>query len=149
MIWTPPMDRIEAKTLLVDRGYATPCRVFTGTLNARGYGQISDRGERWLVHRYVYTQLVGPIPDGLVLDHLCRQHDCHEHTHLEAVTQRENLLRGAGPQLTSQRLGSVTRCTSGHDFTPENTYLRPNGTRACRACKRDRKRAARELARAS
>lgn len=149
MIWTPPMERIERLSTYEDRGYSSLCCVFTGTTNRHGYGQISDRGARWLVHRYVYTQLVGPIPAGMVIDHLCRVPACCNPAHLEVVTQAENIRRGDGPQITRERLSSVRSCVNGHDFDEANTYIKPDGNRACRRCKADRKRAARAAERAA
>jgi hypothetical protein len=81
------------------RVVATPngCWIFTGALNA-GYGRIHaghPGSQRLLyVHRVAYEQLVGPIPEGLDLDHLCRNRACCNPAHLEPVTRRENLLRG-------------------------------------------------------
>lgn len=97
---TPAIVRAERRLLEEDRGYATPCRIWPGARNGRrGYGVISvgsliDNTKRSrLVHRLMYEHYVGPVPDGLVLDHLCRQTDCCEVSHLEPVTQSENMLR--------------------------------------------------------
>lgn len=85
------------------------------------------------VHRVVYEALVGPIPDGMVIDHLCRQPSCVNPAHLEPVTRRENVLRGLTLPAANAR---KTHCKHGHEFTPENTYLFPTGTRGCRTCAR-------------
>jgi hypothetical protein len=82
-------------------------------------------------HRAAYELLVGPIPAGLTLDHLCRTTLCVNPEHLEPVTMRENALRGKGPTAVNAR---KTHCKRGHEFTPENTYVYPRGGRECRTC---------------
>ena len=107
----------------------------------RGYGriQVSGRGSpRVAVHRVVYKWLVGPIPDGLTLDHLCRVRACVNPGHLEPVTNRENILRGTSPVAAHAR---ATHCIRGHPFDEANTYRHPGGQRrACRICERERQR---------
>jgi hypothetical protein len=88
-----------------------------------GYGKYSGRQ----AHRVVYETLAGPVPDGLELDHLCRQKACVNPQHLEPVTHRENMRR---------RFADYSVCK--HAYTPENTYVMPSGTRDCRACIRRR-----------
>lgn len=110
-----------------------PCWLWTGALHERGYGRfgIGSRSsqEYFKAHRYAYELIVGAIPSGLQLDHLCRVRRCVNPSHLEPVTQTENIRRGLCGELK-------THCKRGHEFTPENTYLRPNGARVCRTCKR-------------
>lgn len=104
------------------------CLVWTGATNRHGYGVMP--GGR-LVHRYAWQLRHGPLPRSLDLDHLCRRPPCWLDEHLEAVTHRENIRRGAlGFELTG-------RCRAGlHDTTgPANVYVLPNGDRRCRACK--------------
>lgn len=108
------------------------CLVWTGSPDQYGYGKTSGpNGSSILAHRLAYTLLVGPIPDGLVIDHLCRNRLCVRVEHLEVVSRGENTLRGHQPHMLLHR---ANRCAQGHPFTPENTYLRPGGGRTCREC---------------
>lgn len=84
-----PLDRIMRKRELVGA-----CWSFGGALTRAGYGVVGVELRTVYVHRYVYERLVGPIPTGLVIDHLCRNRACFNPDHLEPVTQRENCLRG-------------------------------------------------------
>lgn len=108
------------------------CVVWTGCLDDDGYGWFSVDGKRMPAHRYAYERANGPIPEGLQLDHLCRTHPCVHVDHVEPVTQRENILRGESPYARKAR---QTQCKNGHEFNPENTYRRADGTRVCRRCR--------------
>lgn len=115
----------------------TGCWLWNGSIN-NGYGRVWLGGKApLLVHRVAYSVLVGPIPEGLTIDHLCRQPSCVNPAHLEPVTQRENLLRG---ETIAAHNARKTHCSRGHEFTPENTALRKdkNGClcRRCRQCER-------------
>jgi hypothetical protein len=117
------------------------CWLWTASLcKGTGYGQFREggRGSRMrTAHRVAYELLVGPVPAGLQLDHLCRVRRCVNPAHLEPVTNRENQLRGAG---FPARNAAKTHCAHGHEYTPENTYLHPStGHRRCRACARERR----------
>jgi hypothetical protein len=120
------------------------CLIYTGPFNNRGYGTISTTvngaSASASAHRVVYEALVGPIPTGLQLDHLCRTRACVNPAHLEPVTRRENILRGESPSAVHAR---KTHCIRGHEFTPENTHTRSDGSRSCRKCGARRKRLAR------
>lgn len=107
------------------------CWLWLGKKNRQGYGMANVSGpSTTTAHRDAYLHLVGPIPDDLELDHLCRNRACVNPAHLEVVTHRENSRRA------SHWWGTKTHCVNGHEFTPENTQNRPTGGRVCRACSR-------------
>ena len=114
------------------------CWVWTGATNDGGYGQLRTDGVTQYAHRLAYETFVGPIPDGLQIDHLCRTRLCVNPAHLEAVTQRENILRGVS---TSAQRARMTHCIAGHPLSGGNLYIRPDGKgRHCRICQRRRNR---------
>jgi HNH endonuclease len=119
-----------------------PCWIWQGAPKQEGYGTFYYEGRQQYAHRISYQWSVGPIPDGLQIDHLCRVHICVNPAHLEPVTNRENSLRGSGPRLTAERGRAVKKCKNGHEFTEENTYWsqRANGKwrRHCKQCWKDR-----------
>lgn len=89
-------------------------------------------------HRVAYELLVGSIPEGLCLDHLCRHPVCVNPAHLEPVTHRENVLRGNAPMAVN---AAKTHCPQGHEYDEENTYVGEGGShRYCRACRREEQR---------
>lgn len=138
----PPSAHERALSLVVYGDtpiYGDPCWVYTGYRNHKGYGWIraGSRGKA-SVHRVVYEALVGPIPDGLLLDHLCRVRSCCNPAHLEPVTQWENTRRGVSFSATN---AAKTRCPQGHEYDAVNTYVHVRTNRRhCRACQRDRDR---------
>ncbi len=112
------------------------------------YGHWLINGKHHLAHRFAYEALVGPIPPGHDLDHLCRVKACCNPAHLEPVTRSENLRRGVGPRLTRARQAAKTHCPQGHEYTPENTrQIRGKKGRLCRECGRQECRARRKAAR--
>lgn len=128
----PIEDRFWSKVVISDD--MGLCWEWTASRHPRGYGYIGERGKNYRAHRISYELVRGPIPAGLVIDHLCRNAGCVNPWHLEAVTQSENVRRGnAGVHF--RELGRAkTHCKHGHEFNEKNTKIRPNGTRACRAC---------------
>lgn len=109
------------------------CWEWTGAKNALGYGRVrSETGDGVYAHRAMFELVVGPIPAGLNLDHLCRNTRCVNPDHLEPVSQRENVLRGVGPFAQKAR---KTHCVRGHEFTAENTYMLDANRRNCRTCR--------------
>lgn len=100
------------------------------------YGCFRADGRNIRAHRYAYELLVGPIPEGLQLDHLCRNTLCVNPDHLEPVTARENNMRGFGVGAEHAR---KTHCHRGHPFSDENTRINPkDGRRICATCHRER-----------
>ncbi len=136
-----PLDvlawRALSQVVVTQRG----CWEFQGSRNKQGYGQLQS-GERTAAgnrrprqtHRIVYEFIRGPIPAGLVLDHVaCDNPPCCNPWHVKPVTHRENVLRGTAP---SARHARQTHCKRGHAFDERNTYHTKHGGRACRACAR-------------
>lgn len=111
------------------------CWEWVGAVGSGGYGHMRVEGKTPKAHRISYELNVGPIPEGLVLDHLCRNTLCVRPEHLEPVTQRVNVLRGGGVAAVAAR---KTHCLRGHEYTVENTLV-DNWGRHCRACKGTRR----------
>lgn len=129
-------ERFAAYTDVVPDG----CWTWMGYRVKGGYGAIprntqADRANHSsnLAHRISYELHVGPIPEGLTIDHLCGNPSCVRPDHLEPVTMAENIRRGKG--------ANKSHCTNGHEYTTENTYIMPSGFRDCRQCIYDRSRA--------
>jgi hypothetical protein len=109
------------------------CWFWTGNTDKNGYGRISIGAKARRAHRVAYEALVGPVPPGRQLDHLCRVPSCINPDHLEPVSPRENVMRGLTPAAAN---ASKTHCPKGHPYDEENTYRRSDGSRGCRECNR-------------
>lgn len=121
---------IAAKTAPTDRG----CWEWRGApLQTSGYCRVKMGGVSVMAHRAVYEALVGPIPAGLQLDHLCRNRRCVRPDHLEPVTASVNQRRGTSP---ASENANKTACARGHALSGSNLFVRKDGRRLCRACKR-------------
>lgn len=120
-------DRFWAKIKYTPEG----CWEFQSARDPEGYRTLSVGGRTRRAHRVAYELLVGPIPEGLTLDHLCRNTGCVNPDHLEPVTHRVNILRGRG--LAAQN-AAKTHCIHGHPLSIENTYVSARGQRQCRTC---------------
>lgn len=106
------------------------CWVWTACRSTNGYGKVGLNGKSCLAHRVAYEGLVGPIPAGTEIDHLCRNRLCVNPAHLEAVPHRVNIMRSEAPTAAN---AAKTHCKFGHPFDEANTY-HLNGGRWCRAC---------------
>lgn len=120
------LERFRAKFVLSEDG----CWLWTAGKTASGYGMFSFSGSSVRAHRWAYEFFVGPIPEGLELDHLCRNRACVNPAHLEPVSRRENQLRG---DTFSARQAAQTHCKRGHEFSEANTRVY-RGRRYCRCC---------------
>lgn len=134
----PAMQRFIERIEMFD------CWVWMGGTSGKGHGKFYDDGRSQQAHRWSYETFVGPIPEGLVLDHTCRNRSCVNPLHLRPVTQLHNTLIGEGPTAKNRR---KTHCKNGHEFTEENTLRRKDrpGHRECRECRNGRERQGEKL----
>lgn len=124
--------RFSARTKVVANEHGL-CWLWSGPLGRKGYVRFrTEDGTKASIHRWAYELMVGPIPEGLTIDHLCRNTNCANPDHLEPVTDLENIARGTQGKYQRDK----THCRNGHEFSPENTYVNPEGHRACIECRR-------------
>lgn len=123
-----PEERFWAK--VVPTGF---CWLWEGAKSKSGHGNFVLESKVTAAHRYAYSILVGEIPDGLHIDHLCRVRNCVNPDHLEPVTPQENVRRGFATSSINRR---KTHCVRGHEYNEENTHIRISGGRNCRLCDR-------------
>ena len=120
--------RVMRRVTKTDAG----CWQWNGSTTRNGYGQLRIGGKHWMAHRFSYNELVGKIPDGKDLDHLCRNRRCVNPKHLEPVTRSVNLARGDTGKFKKRRV----HCYRGHLWTKETTILSTvSGGRIKRECK--------------
>lgn len=127
------LERIDRKSGRVWNG--SECWRWIGAPTGAGYGMVEVDGRNVLAHRFSYEHFVGPIPEGLTIDHRCRNTMCVRPDHLRAVTHRVNVLAGTSPMA---KHAVATHCKHGHAFDEANTYWilsHHAGRRACRKCK--------------
>lgn len=127
---SPIIEKLMRKRVVTDAG----CWEWVGRRTAKGYGVLSvptsDRVRDRKVHRLAYEAVRGPIPSGLVIDHLCRNRACFNPDHMEPVTSVENVMRG---DTFSAANAAKTHCIRGHEFTHTGTE-RGRRRRYCRTC---------------
>jgi hypothetical protein len=115
------------------------CNVWEGPKDKDGYGLVFSRAIRNkyktnIAHRVLYMQAFGPIPKGLVIDHICGNKSCVNVCHLRVVDRATNTTENS--RSVSAVNKAKTHCINGHFFNEENTYYRKGGGRMCRACHR-------------
>lgn len=130
----PPIDRLMEKVHEVESG----CWEWTHYIEKSGYAKLWVDRRAVMAHRFSYEFHIGPIPEGLELDHLCRVRHCVNPWHLEPVTTAENVRRMVEHRTPYQH--SRDACPNGHPYDAENTITTRTG-RACATCKRDANRA--------
>lgn len=136
MIGTVAPTRAEAFWARVTVGGLLDCWEWQGAVNENGYGVTSLDGRAVKAHRFAWMLAGRPMPDGMELDHLCRNRRCVNPAHLEPVSGRENTLRGEGITAVNAQ---KTHCIRGHELTGDNLATR-RGWRTCRACEAARMR---------
>lgn len=122
-------QRVLDRIYKIDGPLDTQCWICTYALNDKGYSHFLVGSKFKYCHVFMYEFKYGPVPKGLVLDHLCRRHDCCNPDHEEPVTRRENMARGN--HINAQAL-RTNICINGHSL--KNAYIN-KGRRHCRTCR--------------
>jgi len=135
----PAIDRFLLRVEWSERRHAgTRCMVWKPSGGRGGYGRFSPHaGQSFSAHRWLYERWVGPIPKGLVLDHLCVNPPCVNPDHMEPVTQRDNVLRSRSHVAVN---AIKTHCKRGHPFSGDNLFINSRGHRVCRTCVKESER---------
>lgn len=119
----------------------TGCWEWVALVDHNGYGRFRvPAPQSRFAHRVSYTALVGPVPEGLEIDHLCRVRHCVNPAHLEAVTRSVNVRRGVAAEGARRLAAARTHCPRGHEYAGDNLYVTASGHRSCNECRRARQR---------
>jgi hypothetical protein len=123
-----PSNTIQTILLYANKQDDAPCWIWWGATLSNGYPKVTMNYRTCLVHRVVYEHYKGSIPEGLQIDHICKNKLCVNPEHLEAVTCLENMRR---------RYANYTHCVNGHELSGENVYIAPyTGKRDCKVCRK-------------
>ena len=128
------LKRLESK---FDRTNDGSCWVWKGPTTIWGYARFWLRRKGVYAHRLMYTLYRGPIPNGLILHHVCKNPSCVNPNHLTPISNKKNILWGNSPSAVNFR---KTHCKQGHEFTKNNTYIASDGERGCRKCHANRQK---------
>jgi len=120
-------EKVRLGSIPVHRPDLGPCWEWTAYKQPKGYGRYKEG----LAHKFAYDRLVGPLPPGLVSDHLCRNRACVDVSHIEPVTNGENIRRG------DHQHRRKTHCPYGHPYSGSNLRVRSDGARRCITCQRE------------
>lgn len=126
----PKLDPVKLNEFIIRFKKDAGCWVWIGSLRPNGYGIFYFNG-KLTAHRVSYEVFNGPIPDGLVVNHKCRNRRCVNPDHLNTITDKENVLNGVGISVVNAK---KTHCKYGHPFNKKNTYIKSDGARACVPC---------------
>ena len=126
------LDRFLKKIAITDSCWLWTAYCF------KGYGRFKLDGKSRSAYRISYELFIGEIPEGLEIDHLCRNHSCVNPSHLEAVSHKENILRGKLCHINKGHNRYKQSCPFGHFYSKSNTYITPKGYRHCIECRKKR-----------